>query len=1112
MNLLKMLQTRRLLLMFFVFCMFGSIPSFAQDKKITLNETNTALVNILHKIEKQTKYLFVYGEDVNVSQKVDINVKNELLNEVLNSLFKNRQITYAIDQSNIVLSHRTLDQIQSGRVQGVIKDTSGEPLIGATIKIKDENSGTVTDFDGRFSLNLSKISSETTLVIDYIGYKQQQIRVGNQRNFTIVMQDASTALTEVVVTALGIKREEKALSYNVQQVKDDALVTNKDANFVNSLNGKVAGVTINSSSSGVGGASKVVMRGTKSIAQSSNALYVIDGIPMFNTGGSGDTEFGSNGSTEGIADINPEDIESISVLTGAAAAALYGSNASNGAIVITTKKGKAGKTSLNVSSSTEFLNALVTPKRQNRYGTGDLTSSTDVFDRSWGHKLDPQDRMDYTPQDDFFETGVVNMQNVSLSTGTELNQTYLSASQVASQGLVPNNKYNRVNFTFRNTTSFLNDKMKLDLGGSYIRQKDQNMVNQGIYSNPLVESYLFPSGDDWNDIKMYERYDSERRISTQYWPQGLDEYVGQNPYWIAYRNVRKNNKKRYMFNASLSYDVLDWLNLGGRVRVDNSNNEFTSENYASTNTTLTEGSENGLYDLVNTESQQTYADFLANINKRFADIYTVQANLGMSYSDIREDGSEIYGPIRADGIPNLFNVFQLDDSKTARSQSGWREQTKSIFASTEFGYKGAYYLTLTARNDWPSQLAGPNSSKKSFFYPSVGTSFVLSEIFTLPKEVEYAKVRASYASVGLPFPRFLANPTYAWDNKNKVWQTKSNYPMYNLKPERTDSYEFGLSLRFLKHFNLDATYYFTETTNQTFDPNISVSSGYSTLYVQTGSVENKGFELSLGYQNTWGDFSWDSNYTLSANKNKITELVDNYVHPETGTIINKERLDIGGLSQARFILKKGGGLGDLYSIADLQRDSEGNILVNEEGHVTALYNVDDIKLGSVFPKANMAWRNNFKYKNINLGFMVSARLGGIVYSATEAAMDRYGVSKASADARDAGGVVINGNNVIDAQNWYGTVAAESGLPQFYTYSATNVRLQEAHLGYTFGKDMLWGVGSLNISLVAKNLWMIYNKAPFDPESVASTGNYYQGIDNFMMPSTRSLGFNVRMKF
>lgn len=1107
-----MLQTRRLLLMCFVFCMFGSLSSFAQNKKISLNATQTPLVKLLHQIEKKTKYLFVYGEDINVNQKVNVNIKNELLYDALNVLFAGKEISYVIDKSNIVLSYRTFEQSQSGSIQGVIKDSAGELLIGATIKVEGQNSGTVTDFDGQFSLNLAEISSNTTLIINYVGYKEQKIKVGQQRNFTIVMKDASTALTEVVVTALGIKREEKALSYNVQQVKDDALVTNKDANFVNSLSGKVAGVTINGSSSGVGGASKVVMRGTKSIAQSSNALYVIDGIPMFNTGSSGSTEFASAGSTEGIADINPEDIENISVLTGAAAAALYGSNASNGAIVITTKKGKAGNTSLSVSSSTEFLTALVTPDRQNCYGTGNLKSTAQVLDQSWGHKLAAQDRMNYSPKNDFFETGVVNMQNVSLSTGTELNQTYLSVSQVASQGLVPNNRYDRVNLTFRNTTSFLDDKMKLDLGGSYIRQKDQNMVNQGIYSNPLVESYLFPSGDDWNDIKMYERYNSERRISTQYWPQGLDEYVGQNPYWIAYRNVRKNNKKRYMFNASLSYDVLDWLNLSGRVRVDNSNNKYTSKNFASTNTTLTEGSKNGLYSLINTESQQTYADFLVNINKRFVEAYTLQANMGLSYSDIREDGTEINGPIRADGIPNLFNLFQLDDNKTVRKQFGWREQTKSMFVSTELGYKGAYYLTLTARNDWPSQLAGPNSSKKSFFYPSVGTSFVLSEILTLPKEIEYAKVRASYASVGLPFPRFLANPTYAWDNKNKVWQTKSNYPMYNLKPERTDSYEFGLSLRFLKHFNLDATYYYTETSNQTFDPNISVSSGYSTLYVQTGSVENKGFELSLGYQNKWGDFSWDANYTLSANKNKITELVEDYVHPETGAIINKDRLDIGGLSQARFILKKGGSLGDLYSIADLQRDSEGNILINKEGNVNALYNVDDIKLGSVFPKANMALNNNFKYKNINLGFLVSARLGGIVYSATQAVMDRYGVSKSSADARDAGGVVINGNNVINPHNWYNTVATESGLPQFYTYSATNIRLQEAHVGYTFGKDMLWGIGSLNISFVAKNLWMIYNKAPFDPESVASTGNYYQGIDNFIMPSTRSLGFNVRMKF
>lgn len=428
------------------------------------------------------------------------------------------------------------------------------------------------------------------------------------------------------------------------------------------------------------------------------------------------------------------------------------------------------------------------------------------------------------------------------------------------------------------------------------------------------------------------------------------------------------------------------------------------------------------------------------------------------------------------------------------------------------GYKGAYYLTLTGRNDWPSQLAGPNSTQSSFFYPSVGTSFVLSEIFHLPKQIDYLKARASYASVGLPFPRFLANPTFEWDTALRQWKSKANYPLYNLKPENTTSWEIGLTARFLKHFNLDVTLYHTTTYNQTFNPQISVSSAYSTLYVQTGSVSNKGIELSLGYKNKWGDFGWASNYTFSANRNKINELVRNYVHPETGTVINKDRLDVGGHGQAHFILKEGGTLGDLYSLSDIKRDSQGKVYIDNEGKVYTDNNVGDIKLGSVFPKCNMAWRNDFSWKGLNVGLMFSARFGGIVYSATQATLDTYGVSETTAQARDLGYVEVNGGDHINPETWYTTIGSKNGVPQYYTYSATNIRLQEASIGYTIKKNKLWNVGDITLSLVGRNLLMLYCKAPFDPEATASTGNYYQGIDYFMTPSTRSIGFNVKVKF
>ena len=1093
-------------------CFLLGMNAGAMAQNVQMKLGKVSVKQAIATLKDKSGYSFVYEmNDLDLNKKVDVNATT--LSESIQQILNGQQVNYEIKGNTVIVKHQgvTKDQKENAThtVSGIVKDENGLPIIGATVKVRGAQMGVVTDIDGKFSL---KTSVGSVLTVSYIGYKTQDIKVQEGGSLNIKLEPESKQLNEVVVTALGIKRSQKALSYNVQQVTSDELIRNKDANFINSLAGKVAGVNINTSSAGVGGASKVVMRGAKAIEQSSNALYVIDGVPMFNLGQEGGKGFESSGTTEAIADINPEDIESMSVLTGAAAAALYGSRAANGAIVITTKKGKVGHTEVTFSQNTEFLSAFRLPEFQNRYGTGSQLSSVEVADKSWGKRLNEVNSYGYDPKSDYLKTGVVTTETVTLSTGSEKNQTYLSASAVNSAGIVPNNKYNRYNFTFRNTTSFLQDRMTLDVGASYIKQNDLNMVNQGSYSNPLVEAYLFPRGDDWQTIKMYERYNTQRKIYTQYWPQGLNEFTGQNPYWINYRNLRTNFKDRYMLNAGLTYKILDWLNVAARIRVDNSANKYERKLYASSNTTLTEGSGNGFYAISKTDDKQTYGDLMININKSFENTLSLQANVGASLSDIQQDVLSNSGPLRNDLFANKFTVFQLDDSKAARFQSGYHDQVKSLFASVELGYKGAYYLTLTGRNDWPSQLAGPNSTQSSFFYPSVGTSFVLSEIFHLPKQIDYLKARASYASVGLPFPRFLANPTFEWDTALRQWKSKANYPLYNLKPENTTSWEIGLTARFLKHFNLDVTLYHTTTYNQTFNPQISVSSAYSTLYVQTGSVSNKGIELSLGYKNKWGDFGWASNYTFSANRNKINELVRNYVHPETGTVINKDRLDVGGHGQAHFILKEGGTLGDLYSLSDIKRDSQGRVYIDNEGKVYTDNNVGDIKLGSVFPKCNMAWRNDFSWKGLNVGLMFSARFGGIVYSATQATLDTYGVSETTAQARDLGYVEVNGGDRINPETWYTTIGSKNGVPQYYTYSATNIRLQEASIGYTIKKNKLWNVGDITLSLVGRNLLMLYCKAPFDPEVTASTGNYYQGIDYFMTPSTRSIGFNVKVKF
>ena len=1087
-------------------------PAFAQSSaKITIQKKNISVIEALKEVERQSDLSVGYNDSQLKDKPVlNLDLRAVTLENALSQILKGSGFTYQFKGKYImIIPDNKPKEVPARKVTGKVVDESNEPLIGVNIKVEGSSEGAITDIDGNFTITASPGS---TLSFTYIGYAPQNVKITDRNTYDVKLQSDTKQLSEVVVTALGIKREQKALSYNVQQVKSDELTQIKDANFVNSLNGKVAGVTINSSSSGVGGASKVVMRGTKSIEQSSNALYVIDGIPMFNFGGGGGTEFDSKGATESIADINPEDIESISVLTGAAAAALYGSNAANGAIVVTTKKGKVGKLHASVSTGIDWMNPFVMPKFQNRYGTGSYGKANGSTTLSWGPKLNEASRMGYEPTD-FFETGAVYSNSINLSSGTEKNQTFFSAAATNSDGMVPNNRYNRYNFTFRNTTSLLNDKMKLDVGASYIIQNDRNMVNQGVYSNPLVSTYLFPRSDDFSLVKVFERWSDARKINLPYWPQGEGSLRMQNPYWIAYRNLHENDKKRYMMSAGLTYDVLDWLNLSGRIRIDNSNNTYEQKLYAGTIATLTEGTQ-GHYTLAKNETSQTYADFLVNINKRVKD-FTIVANIGTSLSDNRSSTFSYGGPIQDNGIPNVFNVFDLDNVKKRAVQEAWQDVTYSVFANVEVGWKSMLYLTLTGRNDWASQIHG--TTDPSFFYPSVGLSAVITEMVKLPEWVSYLKVRGSYSSVGSPYPRYLTIPTYPYDATLQKWKEKSIYPIGTLYPERTNSWEVGLDATLFRDFKLSASFYYANTHNQTFDPQISVSSGYDRLYVQTGSVRNVGVEIMLGYGHNWSGFNWDTSFTISSNQNTLTELVRNYVHPETGKIINKDRLplktsDGRGLAQAEFILKEGGSLGDLYTRSDVVRDDKGKVQIDATGNVSKVSNLNDIKLGSVFPKANLAWNNSLSYKGINVGFLISARIGGIAYSATQAAMDEYGVSERTAAARDAGGVLVNGRTMVDAQKWFEIIASSSGLPQYYTYSATNVRLQEARIGYTIPRRWIGNVCDINVSLVGRNLWMIYNKAPFDPESVATTGNFYQGIDYFMMPSSRNIGFNIKLNF
>ncbi len=573
---LPLIMRISLTLLFLVVLQLSAENSYAQRMRIAISMSNVSVEQVLNKIEETSDYVFLYNDEtIQKSRIVSVRSKSGKITDILDDIFKGTDISYTVIDKQIILSksNKVNQTAKAIQIKGTVKDALGEPLIGVSVLVKGTSNGTVTDLDGRFSLN---VSVGDILEFSYVGYAAQSVTVKNATPLDIVLSEDAQALDEVVVTALGIKREAKALTYNVQEIKAAGITKVKDANFVNSLSGKIAGVTINQSSSGTGGSSRVVMRGTKSLFGENNALYVLDGIPMQGLRTKQSDNFYESvevADGDGISNINPEDIESMSVLTGASAAALYGNRGANGVILITTKKGAIGKPRISYSNSTSFSRPFVTPEFQNTYGRKEGEF------KSWGDKLEKPST--YNPLD-FFQTGFNTMNSIAVSTGTETNQTHISFGAVNSEGIIDNNKYNRYNFTFRNSWDIVKNVLSMDMGLFYIKQNNQNSNGQGMYYNPLVPIYLFPPSDDINKYAVYERYDADRNFKTQYWPYGNQGLGMQNPYWIINRNMFNTDRDRYIISLSMKWNITNWLNIIGRARIDNAYTDFERKLYAST--------------------------------------------------------------------------------------------------------------------------------------------------------------------------------------------------------------------------------------------------------------------------------------------------------------------------------------------------------------------------------------------------------------------------------------------------------------------------------------------------------------------------------------------------
>ncbi|HTD39742.1 MAG TPA: SusC/RagA family TonB-linked outer membrane protein, partial [Mucilaginibacter sp.] len=946
-------------------------------------------------------------------------------------------------------------------------------------------------------------------VFTYVGYLTKEVTVGSGDTANVVLTPNSKGLNEVVVTALGITKTQASLTYDQQTVSGKEVQTVKDASFVNSLTGKVAGLDISSSSSGAGGSTKVVLRGNKSLTQNNNVLYVVDGVPLnANTTGQPNGPFAYNADGgDGISNLNPDDIESMSVLKGASAAALYGSQAANGVILITTKKGKAGKTSVDFSSSTTFQKPFSLPKFQSEYGQGDtVTAANPNSLYAWG----PKQSGGFYNVKDFFQTGNLLINSLSVSTGTDKSQTYLSYANTSSKGIEPVNSYYRNNFSIRNTSKIFDDKVTLDASANYISQKTTDRPTSGTYFNPLFGLYLFPRGANFQQYQNFEVYDPTRQIMVQNWPKSFQNpSFSDNPYWTQNRDVNTQGLNRILGSLSAKWDIASWINFQLRGKLDRTDFKNDQKISATSSSILT--GPTGNYNYSQQTNTQVYSDALLNLNKKVGD-FNFSGTLGASIQDNQAYGNGFNGYLGI--VPNYFNAANVDqlNPKTSFTQTvTTTAQTQSLFFSAEAGYKDILYLDITGRNDWSSALAYTSTS--SFFYPSVGLTNILSKTIAMPDWITYSKLRVSYSQVGNSIQSYISTVPVQYSESGNKLSLNPNQPFPGLKPEKTKSYEGGMEWRFFNdHLSFDVTYYHTNTYNQLFQVAAPTSSGYNSFYINAGNVQNSGFEGSLGYN---GDIAsglkWNSTVTFSKNNNKIIALFTDY---STGVPVVHNRFQLpSSFDSYSLEARVGQSYGEIYA-RDFQRDANGKIAVDANGK-PVLEGSDPAgytDVGNSNPKFLLGWNNTFKYKGIDLSFLVDGRFGGKVVDMTQAYLDYNGDSQVTAVARDNGGVTINGQH-FTAQNYYQAIGSRQGALAQYAYSATNVRLREAALGYTFGGSVFNNkISSLRVALTARNLFFFYLKAPYDPDVTLSSDNGLQGIDLFGQPSVRSFGFNISARF
>lgn len=1020
----------------------------------------------------------------------------------------------------------------------VVDGETDEPIPGANIVEVGTQTGTVTDVDGEFSLTVS--GSDVQLRVTFVGFQPQLVDLNGRDNITIALEQMVGELDDIVVTAFGMERERKALGYSVTEVDGAELAQAREVNLGDALQGRVAGVNVSNIGSGVAGSSRVIIRGNTSLSGNNEPLYVVDGIPMDNSNLGSASMWGGSDWGDGLTSINPDDIENISVLKGATAAALWGSRASNGVVMITTKDGTGAGSQqgigVEINSNLTAEQYINTYDFQNQYGHGTRGRKPATADQgaefgasAWGAQLDGSDvfqfdgvQRPYVSNEDnfsnFYRTGYTNTNTIALTGGTS-NQTFrLSMSDLRNESIVPNSGMNRQTVVLSSNGNWA-DRLTVDTKLQYTREDVKNRARlSDAPGNANYTLTVLPPSIDVRDLKGPTDKLGAQADGTEL--LYANNIFSQNPYWATYQFQNDNIRDRFMGSGTFRYDVMDWFYVRGRVGMDWYTNRRTNlEPYGTGYRAL------GAMNEIEQRVRETNLEYIVGFDQDFSD-FGVSGLFGGSMT--RNSFETLNGRAENFNIPFLHTLGNGSGQSISYGISEFG--INSLFGSAELSWRDLVYLNATARNDWFSTLP---SDSNSILYPSIGGSFVFSDAFELPEVITFGRLRASWAQVGGgtdPYQLALNYTIVGQGHQGAALGriTQSSVPNNALVPLTLSEYEVGFDLRlFNNRVGIDYAYYTKKTEDDILNANISNTSGYGAATVNVGEVSNYGHEFLVNVvpvQNI--DFNWDVTFNVSYNKNTVESLY------QDSKILTAQSARGGGASSQHripFTDADGDYFRGGYSVivGTAQARINGQKVYDADG-LPVLDSKQRVLGDGIHPWAG-GIQNNFQYKNLNFGFLVDFKLGGDLYTGTNSTTYSSGMHKATLDGRENGltisGVDEEGNpqtwdiaaddpnseGIITIQDYYSRL---SSITEYFVQDASFVKLRSLTIGYQLPARYTENLpfSGASVSVVGRNLWLIYSEVDnVDPESTYNTSNG-QGLEWFGVPQTRSFGLNVNLKF